>query len=273
MKKSRLLGAVCAFLFSLITVSANAALISSATVSVSYGDLQGLEWLSLDVTAGRSRTDVESDTALNADGWRYATRQETETLVNSVSSSGISGTSHVHYAGARWFLDNFGVLNIVNDDFYVGLNSSAFFFGEYGECSADHNQSCYGSLATFENYGRNVFSPVWNGTYWAYDQTYRAGHGHAGVVTDQGGANMGLTSENYVTSIDHVSSTFGSLLVREASVVPIPASVWLFGSGLLGLVGIARRRKVVKPSKASKPSGQSLPHSTGQPSSGRRLDG
>jgi hypothetical protein len=25
--------------------------------------------------------------------------------------------------------------------------------------------------------------------------------------------------------------------------VPVPAAVWLFGSGLLGLVGIARRKK------------------------------
>ena len=29
-----------------------------------------------------------------------------------------------------------------------------------------------------------------------------------------------------------------------ASPVPVPAAVWLFGSGLLGLVGIARRKKV-----------------------------
>jgi hypothetical protein len=28
------------------------------------------------------------------------------------------------------------------------------------------------------------------------------------------------------------------------SVVPVPSAVWLFGSGLLGLVGIARRKKV-----------------------------
>jgi hypothetical protein len=27
-------------------------------------------------------------------------------------------------------------------------------------------------------------------------------------------------------------------------VVPIPAAVWLFASGLIGLVGIARRRRI-----------------------------
>jgi len=30
---------------------------------------------------------------------------------------------------------------------------------------------------------------------------------------------------------------------RAFSVVPVPAAVWLFGSGLLGLIGIARRKK------------------------------
>jgi len=37
-------------------------------------------------------------------------------------------------------------------------------------------------------------------------------------------------------------STVGMDLVLEMSPVPVPAAVWLFGSGLLGLVGIARRR-------------------------------
>jgi hypothetical protein len=41
----------------------------------------------------------------------------------------------------------------------------------------------------------------------------------------------------------------GSIFWDDASlsatpaVVPVPAAVWLFGSGLLGLVGVARRRK------------------------------
>jgi hypothetical protein len=35
----------------------------------------------------------------------------------------------------------------------------------------------------------------------------------------------------------HLEGTIGAA-------VPVPAAVWLFGSGLLGLVGIARRRRL-----------------------------
>jgi hypothetical protein len=31
--------------------------------------------------------------------------------------------------------------------------------------------------------------------------------------------------------------------IVEQTAVPVPAAVWLFGSGLLGLVGIARRKQ------------------------------
>ena len=42
------------------------------------------------------------------------------------------------------------------------------------------------------------------------------------------------------------SSTFpGGEIRGQVQVVPIPAAVWLFGSGLLGLVGIARRKQSV----------------------------
>lgn len=40
---------------------------------------------------------------------------------------------------------------------------------------------------------------------------------------------------------DHASNIYGHYLV-EAQAVPVPAAVWLFGSGLLALVGISRRK-------------------------------
>jgi hypothetical protein len=36
--------------------------------------------------------------------------------------------------------------------------------------------------------------------------------------------------------------TFTGAVVNPTTVIPVPAAVWLFGSGLLGLVGVARRR-------------------------------
>ncbi len=41
---------------------------------------------------------------------------------------------------------------------------------------------------------------------------------------------------------DHDHGKFDNVLVTGNAVVPVPAAVWLFGSGLLGLVGIARRK-------------------------------
>jgi len=42
---------------------------------------------------------------------------------------------------------------------------------------------------------------------------------------------------------EFIGSAFGEFNFAAASPVPIPPAVWLFGSGLLGLVGIARRKK------------------------------
>ena len=42
------------------------------------------------------------------------------------------------------------------------------------------------------------------------------------------------------------ANDMGSWVYRDTnflSQVPIPAAVWLFGSGLIGLVGVARRKK------------------------------
>ena len=55
----------------------------------------------------------------------------------------------------------------------------------------------------------------------------------------------GVLTEGAFTGIQvHLDIGSGnSLYVDSISAVPVPAAVWLFGSGLLGLIGIARRKK------------------------------
>ena len=40
-----------------------------------------------------------------------------------------------------------------------------------------------------------------------------------------------------------IGTAFGDFTFAAAQPVPVPAAIWLFGSGLLGLVGMARRKK------------------------------
>ena len=47
----------------------------------------------------------------------------------------------------------------------------------------------------------------------------------------------------HFSETDTASTSVGHALVRT-SVVPVPASAWLFGSGIIGLVSFARRKKL-----------------------------
>jgi hypothetical protein len=44
-------------------------------------------------------------------------------------------------------------------------------------------------------------------------------------------------------NVDTIFGTAGGDFAQYTNPIPVPAAVWLFGSGLLGLVGVARRKK------------------------------
>jgi len=46
-----------------------------------------------------------------------------------------------------------------------------------------------------------------------------------------------------ISSIDYGTTSTAGLWTGDIAAVPLPAAAWLFGSGLLGLAGIARRKK------------------------------
>ena len=66
-----------------------------------------------------------------------------------------------------------------------------------------------------------------------------------GIMTGDDMSELVLAyNDNPRLSGTGMDADYDDMLVRaEFSAVPVPAAVWLFGSGLLGLIGIARRRK------------------------------
>ena len=52
----------------------------------------------------------------------------------------------------------------------------------------------------------------------------------------------GYSATDVNWSFSSSSTTSYSMTVANVSAVPVPAAVWLFGSGLLGLVAVARRK-------------------------------
>lgn len=66
------------------------------------------------------------------------------------------------------------------------------------------------------------------------------------ISTDNGSIWSGNTGVTYLGAESYdVHFSDGSVFQVDVAVVPVPATVWLFGSGLIGLVGIARRKNPV----------------------------
>jgi hypothetical protein len=61
--------------------------------------------------------------------------------------------------------------------------------------------------------------------------------------------SIGSTSLDFLFALvsDDLGLEIGSQGVSgEVSVVPIPAALWLFGTGLIGLIGLSRRKKLLQ---------------------------
>jgi len=72
--------------------------------------------------------------------------------------------------------------------------------------------------------------------------TYNLNQGPAPLATKEG--TLGLLDGPFPGFKAHLDIGSGnSLYVDSISAVPVPAAVWLFSSGLIGLVGFARRKK------------------------------
>ncbi len=113
----------------------------------------------------------------------------------------------------------------------------------------DHNQGLSGPAIVLAAFDRVVFAEsggLWTATNLAGDVLNLGDRNLFQLAAAVGkGAFETATSAKELASNSWMVS-FGaeadSLGVVDTTVVPVPAAVWLFGSGLVGLVGVARRK-------------------------------
>lgn len=87
-----------------------------------------------------------------------------------------------------------------------------------------NNSLIYSSISSF-----NTDAPTWfNLNFSGIDKL---------LISAIGGVNAGLGGAGVFWAMDNFTYN------EEIPAVPVPAAVWLFGSGLIGLIGIARRKK------------------------------
>ncbi len=221
-----------------LSVAVSALVLSTSVNAVVLNTLNGVdyEWLELTATQGMSRNQVEIqilDTSSFLYGYRYASTMEVESLFNSyVAYDGIDGSrgSSNVVAQVNSLLNDFGslrsgaesgVVNTVDVGtlIYGGFSSTSGMYGTNGECDGELPMSCVALISTLTDIDMNPLSVAIVGV-WGWDST---------------------AEPKPKREFDISTSVTGSFLVK-ASVVPIPAAVWLFGSGLIGLIGVARRK-------------------------------
>ena len=195
MKKSRLLGAVCACaLISIFSLPAHSAVIdqvnSSGSASFCFTGCQWQQEVVVGVSGSLAGLDIYYSGIATAtfDIWTGSPLQSGAPIYSTTFTTSGGGATHIDLSAAAINLS-------VNDSFTFGLSSVSGVTQILGSNSATA--------------GGN----------------YSAGDLHFGAETScfsDCGWDLAFTS--------------------YMSPVPIPAAAWLFGSGLLGLVGIARKK-------------------------------
>lgn len=212
MSKLRLLGAV---FISLVAVSFNAgavsvthgALTSDDSTNIIINTADNIEYLRLDVLADKTYAETVAvlDTQ-DGGGWHIANAAEALGFLDAL----LSGTNVCTHDGT----------NVTSNQIAPCGNVSGWSDGDFGP-----NHGVNSDYAWFLDAGGEadmiIIGDVFGNDVLMQDYTLASSDNFAGGHPDP----------------------ISWLLVRPATPVPVPAAAWLFGSGLLGLIGMARRKK------------------------------
>jgi hypothetical protein len=225
MKKSRLLGVVCGCIFAFITTTVNASLV--VPVGLNPGDKYHVIFTTSDEIQSMSTDIAFYDAHVQA----------------AAETAGIGAS-----AGINWLaLGSTSSVNAIDHlDSLFSPNYDAPIYTQLGDLVA----SSYAELWTtgpqvrinVDEYGLPpVLNQVWTGSTGAGTAAPNAELGAGITGSRYGGTTTGPT---WIDSSTADSENFFHMyaLSQEITVVPIPPALWLFGSGLLGLIGVVRKK-------------------------------
>ena len=215
MKNRLFLSAACACLL-LVSWNAHSSLVSEDWKTtgdnlITLDTITGLEWLDLTETRNISRDYVLTQFGSGGEfaGYRYATSAE---VVDLWSNFGINLNASAPF-GSTGVNSNLITATSILGNPMCDYVCSWYPYGALGFTS-DHpsgDPTLYYELGSY-------YYPDSNTTYYV----------RTGQVATSSSGNSGILSHY--------------LVVAQ---VPVPPTLWLFGSGLLGLFGISRRKKAV----------------------------
>ena len=146
-------------------------------------------------------------------------------ILPSISGGGVP-TSGIRYASGDQYL------NLTTSDMRVDFTTGATALGMF----VIDNDFSTARIQAFDNIG-NLLETV------VVAQTSEGGSAYYGVDVTGTGSSISYFILDGNNGIDLDSTFIDDLSIRSVSNVPLPATVWLFGSGLLGLIGFSKRRK------------------------------
>ena len=208
--KSRLLGAMCACFIVLVPSLAQA-----APLNLTLNDVPDIVSQFIDVTYDASLQ------TLSASGFALELDDDGSVPPEPIAGGTFDLTATIDNAG-----------NLVNGTIAIG--------GTVASLGFNSGTLLTGTLTAFgfPSVGGDPFEFLFDVTGGDAAALYGAGSVPAGVILS--GTGFG---GDFGSDFDNLSTSPGTgIAVANVGTVPIPAALWLFASGLLGLIGLARRR-------------------------------
>ena len=252
MKKSCLFGAVCACLSSVLINSSASAAQVTIDIMATIDDLTGSYMSSgLSVGQGMTGTFVYDTDESNADPGAITT----PSIVSGHEFSSFYELSNPPYgvslsipAISGSFTNSTPVGVVVNDNLPLTADETGGLLadGTYDWIEILGSTTTSICLLPGGTCEPDEFSPA-DGEEWTLALFNDANWFSDGsVIPDNLPANITaiIVGLEFDEAGNEIGSVFAPVSTVTVSAVPIPAAAWLFGSGLLGLVGVARHRKI-----------------------------